>query len=164
MFRIRIKYLKLVSTIDVLEIDESKKIVDIKEYVKNKHTVLSEYNLMLIYMGKIHKDETVIRECLADDITVFITLLKSNSLRIDHDTNTATFMRDSTPSLQQTFQQLLQSVNSQLRNIPEVQRVNYDEKIRQLEDLGFTDRSRNIQLLQQYRGDINTVVNILMDE
>ena len=85
MFRLKIKYLKLVSTIDQIEIDEEKTIGDIKNYAKGKHPELNDYNLVLIFNGRIHKDEHQLKNCLVDDRTVFITLLKSNSLDIRSD-------------------------------------------------------------------------------
>ena len=41
---------------------------------------------------------------------------------------------------------------------------NYTSELQSLENLGFTDRRRNTILLSRYGGDLNTVVNILMDE
>lgn len=173
MFRLKIKYLKHVSTVDQIEIEETKTIGDIKNYAKGKHTVLEPYNLILIFNGKIHKDELEIRNCLMDDRTVFITLLKTNTLDVNpyaasllrpenHYSGSVVrpvnpylslFNTSQTNSFQQTLERLLMA-----SSVP-----NYETELNHLADLGFTDRRRNLALLRQYQGNLDVVASILLD-
>lgn len=163
MFRLKIKYLKHITTVDEIEIEDTKRIIDIKNYAKGKHSILEPYNLILIFNGKIHKDELEIHNCLITDRTVFITVLKSNTIDINpyvshsvirpENPYLSLFNTPATSNFQQTLQQLLAVNNIQ----------NYDTELNHLAELGFTDRRRNLTLLRQYQGNLEIVASILFD-